>query len=49
MRGWARKGFIFPIRTTERDFRLSADTYFQRSTDSARLPGALVEDFTFTL
>ena len=35
--------------TAERDFRLSADTYFQRSTDSARLPGALVEDFTFTL
>jgi hypothetical protein len=35
--------------TAERDLRLSSDTYFARSTDSARLPGALVRDFTFTL
>ena len=35
--------------TAERDFILSSDTYFRRSTDSARLPGALVRDFTFTL
>jgi predicted Zn-dependent protease len=35
--------------TTERDFLLDANTYHQRSTDSGRLPGALVEAFTFTL
>ncbi|MFN8644704.1 MAG: metallopeptidase TldD-related protein, partial [Candidatus Binatia bacterium] len=35
--------------TAERDFILDPGTYFQRSTDSARLPGALVEDFTLTL
>jgi len=33
----------------ERDFIMEADTYEMRSTGSARLPGALVEDFTFTL
>lgn len=35
--------------TQERDWLLSSDTYFRRSTSSARLPGALVEDFAFTL
>jgi predicted Zn-dependent protease len=35
--------------TQERDFIMDNDTYYQRSTNSARLPGALVEDFTFTL
>ena len=35
--------------TAERDFILDPGSYFQRSTDSARLPGALVEDFTLTL
>jgi predicted Zn-dependent protease len=35
--------------TAERDFILDASTYHQRSTDSSRLPGALVEDFNFTL
>ncbi len=35
--------------TAEREFIMEADTYEVRSTNSARLPGALVEDFTFTL
>lgn len=35
--------------TVERDFILDPGTYGQRSTDSARLPGALIEDFTLTL
>jgi len=35
--------------TAERDFVLDANTYHQRSTSSARLPGALIDDFTFTL
>jgi predicted Zn-dependent protease len=35
--------------TAERDFILDAGTYYRRSTGSSRLPGALVEDFTFTL
>ncbi len=35
--------------TKERDFIMETDTYEMRSTGSARLPGALVEDFTFTL
>ncbi|MGH8067091.1 MAG: TldD/PmbA family protein, partial [Candidatus Entotheonellia bacterium] len=35
--------------TAERDFILDASTYHERSTGSSRLPGALVEDFTFTL
>jgi hypothetical protein len=35
--------------TAERDFILDAGTYHQRSTGSSRLPGALVEDFQFTL
>ncbi len=35
--------------TAEREFILDPGTYGQRSTDSARLPGALVDDFTLTL
>jgi predicted Zn-dependent protease len=35
--------------TQERSFILDASTYFHRSTGSWRLPGALVDDFTFTL
>jgi predicted Zn-dependent protease len=35
--------------TADRDFILDAGTYYRRSTGSSRLPGALVEDFTFTL
>ena len=35
--------------TAERDFILDPGSYFHRSTDSARLPGVLVDDFTLTL
>ena len=35
--------------TTQRDFLLSASSYFHRSTQSARLPGALIRNFRFTL
>ena len=35
--------------TSERETILDGGTYGRRSTDSARLPGALVDDFTFTL
>ena len=35
--------------TADRDFDLSTSTYHQRSTNSTRLPGALIDDFTFTL
>jgi predicted Zn-dependent protease len=35
--------------TVERDLLLDAGTYERRSTGSARLPGALVEDFRLTL
>jgi len=35
--------------TAEREVILDPATYFQRSTDSARLPGVLVDDFTLTL
>jgi predicted Zn-dependent protease len=35
--------------TAEREFILDPGTYFRRSTDSARLPGVLVDDFTLTL
>ncbi|MBN1347402.1 MAG: TldE/PmbA family protein [Phycisphaerae bacterium] len=35
--------------TAEREMILEPDTYFQRCTSSARLPGALIEDFSFTL
>ncbi|MCZ6875385.1 MAG: metallopeptidase TldD-related protein [bacterium] len=35
--------------TAERDLILDTGTYHQRSTSSGRVPGALIEDFTFTL
>ena len=35
--------------TSEREMILDPSTYSGRSTDSGRMPGALVEDFTFTL
>lgn len=35
--------------TAERETILDPGTYYARSTDSARLPGVLVDDFTFTL
>lgn len=35
--------------TAEREFILSNNTYESRSTDSANLPGVLVDDFIFTL
>ena len=35
--------------TAEREFIMDADTYEVRSTGSMRLPGALVDGFTFTL
>ncbi len=35
--------------TAERDLVLDAGTYYRRSTSSWRVPGAVVEDFTFTL
>jgi len=35
--------------TTEREFILDPETYSRRSTRSGRVPGALIEDFTFTL
>lgn len=35
--------------TAEREFLVDTDSYEARSTGSARLPGALVEEFTFTL
>lgn len=35
--------------TRERELILDADTYFRRKTTSARMPGALVDGFRFTL
>ncbi|MCP4131210.1 MAG: TldE/PmbA family protein [bacterium] len=35
--------------TSERDFLIDAGTYFEREVSSGRFPGALVEDFSFTL
>ena len=35
--------------TSERELILDPSTYHSRSTDSGRMPGALVEDFAFTL
>jgi predicted Zn-dependent protease len=35
--------------TTERDFILDSGTYGSRSTGSSRMPGALINEFTFTL
>ncbi len=37
------------VLTAEREFILDPGTYHGRSTTSGRMPGALVEDFTFTL
>ena len=34
--------------TRERQLILDPDTYFRRSTRSARLPGLLIDDVTFT-
>ena len=35
--------------TENQEFIPSSTTYFSRHTDSARLPGALVDNFRFTL
>ena len=35
--------------TAERELILDAGSYFRRSTDSGRVPGALVEGFALTL
>ncbi len=35
--------------TAEREMMLDADTYYRRSTGSTHLPGALINDFRFTL
>jgi len=35
--------------TDQRDFILETGTYQERSTQSACLPGALINDFSFTL
>ena len=35
--------------TEERDFIFDSSTYEQRSVISRRLPGALIDDFAFTL
>ena len=35
--------------TRERELLMDPNTYHSRSTNSAKLPGALVDDFTFTL
>ncbi len=35
--------------TAERELILDPESYFGRSTQSGRMPGALIEDFTFTL
>ncbi len=35
--------------TAEREWLLDGGTYFERSTDSMRLPGALLSSMTFTL
>jgi hypothetical protein len=35
--------------TTERELVLNTSTYHQRSTGSSRVPGALIDDFNFTL
>lgn len=35
--------------TKDRDFIISSDTYHQRATASAHLPGMIINDFTFTL
>ena len=35
--------------TSEQEFIFDTDTYFERSCSSAKLPGALIDDFCFTL
>ena len=35
--------------TAEREWVLDPGSYFERTTSSGRYPGALVEDFNFTL
>ena len=35
--------------TAEREMLLDSDTYYRRSTNSSRLPGALIESFNFNL
>jgi predicted Zn-dependent protease len=35
--------------TDEQDFQISTSTYYRRSTESARMPGAVVDDFALTL
>jgi predicted Zn-dependent protease len=35
--------------TKDRDFLISASTYYQRGTRSVHLPGVMMDDFTFTL
>ena len=35
--------------TADRDLRISSDTYEARSTDSMRLPGAIIDDLRLTL
>jgi predicted Zn-dependent protease len=35
--------------TAERELVLNTSTYHQRSTGSSRVPGALIDDFNFTL
>jgi predicted Zn-dependent protease len=35
--------------TDTKEDQLSADTYFARSTSSGRLPGAIIDGFSFTL
>jgi len=42
-------GENFVDATSEREMLISTDTYGQRSTESSRLPGIIVKDFSFTL
>lgn len=42
-------GENFVDATSEREMLISTDTYGQRSTESAHLPGIIVKDFSFTL
>jgi len=42
-------GENFVDAASEREILMSTDTYGQRSTESSRLPGIIVKDFSFTL
>jgi predicted Zn-dependent protease len=42
-------GENFVDAASEREMLMSTDTYGQRSTESSRLPGIIVKDFSFTL